>query len=299
LAPLATRDMEDVYKLMRMAEGKSIPATELMQQYSGAEINEITGVLKKLYQVRDIVLKVNQQYIASAAQQDKYRTEPAFKLQGSYRNMNKMAEKVSAVMNDQELMQMISDHYLGEAQLLTSGAEHNLLKLAELRGDQTEEQEQRWNDIVQRFQKDSSLGGDEGDHAARVVSQLYDLGKSMEAIASLLDQRLSPASEDAEPDGQEQMLDEVRKVREALQDIDYSIEVVNQPVPGISKLLVSIADTFEHSLYPLVHAMEGKLNIDLQTQQHIASLFTEMRSLREGITSSSRVKGKLFAPDAE
>ena len=49
---------------------------------------------------------------------DAFRTEPPFKLQGSYRNMNKMAEKISAVMTDKELLTLIDDHYLGEAQLL-------------------------------------------------------------------------------------------------------------------------------------------------------------------------------------
>ena len=44
--------------------------------------------------------------------------------------MNKLAEKISPVMNEDELQQLISDHYLGEAQLLTTGAEENLLKLA-------------------------------------------------------------------------------------------------------------------------------------------------------------------------
>jgi hypothetical protein len=87
-----------------------------------------------MLRVRDVVYRVNQQYIASAAQDDRYRTEPPFRLQGSYRNMNKLAEKISPVMNEDELQQLISDHYLGEAQLLTTGAEENLLKLAELRG---------------------------------------------------------------------------------------------------------------------------------------------------------------------
>ncbi|MFQ9246271.1 MAG: hypothetical protein ACLR3R_02265 [Clostridium paraputrificum] len=49
--------------------------------------------LEKLFKVRDIVLKVNLEYIYSAGQSDEYRSEPAFKLQGSYRNMNKIAEK--------------------------------------------------------------------------------------------------------------------------------------------------------------------------------------------------------------
>ena len=68
------------------------------------------------------------------------RTEPPFKLQGSYRNMNKLAEKVVPAMNDDELERLIDDHYPGESQTLTTGAEQNLLKLAELRGRLTPEQ---------------------------------------------------------------------------------------------------------------------------------------------------------------
>ena len=65
--------------------------------------------------MRDIVLKVNQQYIYSAAQQDEYRTEPPFRLQGSYRNMNRMAEKIFPIMSEQEVDQVILDHYRNEA----------------------------------------------------------------------------------------------------------------------------------------------------------------------------------------
>ena len=46
---------------------------------------------------------MNQEYIRSASQDDAFRTEPPFKLQGSYRNMNKLAEKVVSAMNDAEL----------------------------------------------------------------------------------------------------------------------------------------------------------------------------------------------------
>ncbi len=56
-----------------------------------------------MIRVRETVLRVNQAYIASSAQAEAYRTEPTFKLQGSYRNMNKLAEKLSPVMSDQEL----------------------------------------------------------------------------------------------------------------------------------------------------------------------------------------------------
>ncbi|MGH8044043.1 MAG: AAA family ATPase, partial [Stenotrophomonas sp.] len=116
LAPLATREMADLYLLVERAMGKEVSTNALSHAYSGAEINEIVGTLQRMLRVRDVVYRVNQQYIASAAQDDRYRTEPPFRLQGSYRNMNKLAEKISPVMNDAELQQLISDHYVGEAQ---------------------------------------------------------------------------------------------------------------------------------------------------------------------------------------
>lgn len=181
LAPLALRDMQDTYKLIEMAQGQNVAATDLNHQYSGAEIREITDVLKHLFTIQDVILKVNLQYIESAATADDYRTEPPFKLQGSYRNMNKMAEKVSAVMNHQELMQLIGDHYTGEAQTLTSGAEENLLKLAQLRGTMTETQQARWQEICSRFSGKKSLQID-GDPSVQAVKQLALMAQSLEAI---------------------------------------------------------------------------------------------------------------------
>ena len=58
------------------------------------------SVLRKLVAIRDIVMRVN----ASTSRRwpgRRVRTEPPFKLQGSYRNMNRLAEKVVAIMNDE------------------------------------------------------------------------------------------------------------------------------------------------------------------------------------------------------
>lgn len=181
LAPLALRDLNDLYHLMDHAQGKPLNADALSYAYSQAEIIEIVAVLKHLLNIREVVFKVNQQYIISAAQSDKYRTEPPFKLQGSYRNMNKLAEKISAVMNEQEINQVIEDHYLGEAQLLTNGAEENLLKLAEIRGVLTAEQTKRWQQIKQDFIRNKAFGGD-GDTGAKIVTQLADLVQSVQAL---------------------------------------------------------------------------------------------------------------------
>ncbi|WP_107090686.1 hypothetical protein [Streptomyces sp. WM6378] len=48
--------------------------------------------------------------------------------------MNKIAAWTDPVMNDAELAALIDDHRTAEAQVLTAGAESNLLKLAEPRG---------------------------------------------------------------------------------------------------------------------------------------------------------------------
>lgn len=175
LAPLATRDMADLYVLVDRAMGKEVSTNGLSHAYSSAEINEITATLQRMLRVRDVVYRVNQQYIASAAQDDRYRTEPPFRLQGSYRNMNKLAEKISPVMNEDELQQLISDHYLGEAQLLTTGAEENLLKLAELRGVLDDTQAQRWAQIKRDFLRNKAMGADDSDVGGRVVAQLADI----------------------------------------------------------------------------------------------------------------------------
>ncbi|HEX7152056.1 MAG TPA: DNA repair ATPase, partial [Thermoanaerobaculia bacterium] len=126
-APLLTREPDDVRKLVRMARGESIQADQLAHDYSSVELNELLAVMGKLVAVQQLLARVNRQYVLSAAQQTAYRTEPPFKLQGSYRNMNKLAEKVLPAMNDDELQRLIDDHYLGEAQTLTTGAEENLL----------------------------------------------------------------------------------------------------------------------------------------------------------------------------
>src|SRR5262249_7838315 len=152
----------DVQNFVRMARGEDVPLTDLAHGYSAAEVEEILDVLRRMMKVQSLLLQVNQEYIRSASQEDAYRTEPPFKLQGSYRNMNKLAEKVVAVMNDAEIEQLIDDHYASESQTLTTGAEQNLLKLAELRRRMTDEQKARWKEIKDAYVR-TGRAGKQGD----------------------------------------------------------------------------------------------------------------------------------------
>jgi hypothetical protein len=65
--------------------------------------------MRHLFAAQETLLKVNAEYIRSAAQSDAFRTEPPFKLQGSYRNMNKIAEKIVSAMTATELEALVDD----------------------------------------------------------------------------------------------------------------------------------------------------------------------------------------------
>ena len=311
LAPLATRDLNDLYKIVRMINGENIATTDLSHQYSSAELNEITEVLKKLFVIQDVVLKINQQYIASAAQSDDYRTEPSFRLQGSYRNMNKMAEKVSSVMNHGELMQMIADHYVGESQLLTNGSEENLLKLAELRGEMTDEESARWTKIKSDFLRNKAMGGDDADVGGKVIGQLVDLVGGVKSLSENAEQsnqlreqdKLQRLESEALRRSEEQpyeaaSIEQLQGLNQSLSQFTSvvsagmkyiaqqssqkevpKVEVINQPVPGLDKILKALADTMENSIFPMVRSMDRKIDIDLKTHDKMKEISTQLRAL--------------------
>ncbi|WP_326562041.1 DNA repair ATPase [Micromonospora sp. NBC_01796] len=188
LAPLAGRDRGDLQLLVRLARGdETVRADQLTHPYAAVELDQILSVLRKLLRVQEVVLANNRAYITSAAQADASRTEPPFLLQGSYRNMNKLTERVVPVMNDEELERVIDDHYLGEAQTLAAGAEANLLKLAELRGRLSDEQARRWAEVKAGYLRERALGGDSDDAIGRAVGALGLLADRIAAVESAIE----------------------------------------------------------------------------------------------------------------
>jgi hypothetical protein len=208
--------------------------------------------------------------------------------------MNKMAEKISSVMNEQELMQLITDHYLGEAQLLTTGAEANLLKLAQLRGNITAEQEQRWQEIIADFKRNKAMGGNDADTGAKVVAQLVDMVNGLDKLTAVassavinqqeaanavtVEPKTSPAA-DLEP--------LISALSENLAQIKPAVRVVNEPVPGLDKILRVLADTIENTIAPLVRTMDKKLEIDLRTHNKMQDISEQLRILENDMKGES------------
>ena len=276
LAPLANRDLNDLYLLMRMAKGENLPTTDLKHAYSAVEVNEIIELLKRLFIAQGIVLKVNQQYIASAAQADKYRTEPPFRLQGSYRNMNKMAEKINPIMNDKELQQMIHEHYIGEAQTLTSGAEENLLKLDELRGALTDQGQQRWLEMKKEFMRINSLGGDGADGASQIANQMTVIA------AGLNDIQQSVSGETLLSQNIEQLNRSVKAMMKIMYNASMEVNITNEPITGVNEMFNKMARLFETSFMPVFQAMNHKLSLD-------QSIWDELQNLTADINKLGRV----------
>jgi MoxR-like ATPase len=188
LQQLSTKYFDDVYTLIDRVQHNTAD-TELKGNHSNQEVADYVSVIEKVIKIRNTVLKVNETYIASAGMEDSYRTEPSFKLQGSYRDMNKLVAKVVPIMDDKELQTLVLSHYENESQTLTSAAEANLLKYKELSNSLTEEELQRWEDIKVIFAKNNklnSLGGQ--NQMSQIIAQMVDFTDNIEGIKEILRQ---------------------------------------------------------------------------------------------------------------
>ncbi len=259
LQPLAARDPKDVHLLVRMAEGEEVAASDFSHGYSSAELTELSTLIQRLFRARDLLLKVNLAYIDSAAQHDAYRTEPPFKLQGSYRNMTKLATRITPLMHDDELDALLRDHYRGEAQTLTNGAEENLLKLAELLGSQNAEEAARWADIRADFVRNRKLGGSDTDGATRISATLLDVAQAIDKLKAdtTLDRSLREG---------------LAGLTATLTKLHPQIEIGAPDTSGFTDAVQEMRKSYDQVLLPLVTATYRKMRLD-------HSLWEEMKRL--------------------
>ena len=184
---IASKSFNDFYALIRYIENREEQLPELEGNYLKQDVDDFLAVLQHLLKIRNIVIKVNQSYINSAAMQDNYRTEPPFKLQGSYRNMSKLVAQVVPMMNDQEINQLILTHYESESQTLTADTESNLLKLKELADILTKEEKERWEAIKKVFQKDNKHGALGKDD--KMFAQLLEFNENLQGIINAISKK--------------------------------------------------------------------------------------------------------------
>ncbi len=187
LHQLSSKHFEDIYKLIEIVETGSEEGIELQGNHTKQEVQDYLAVLEKVVVIRNTVLKVNETYIRSAAMEDAYRTEPSFKLQGSYRDMSKLVAKVVPIMNDTELQTLLLSHYENESQTLTSAAEANLLKYKEMTTTISKDELERWETIKETFVKNNKLKGfGDKNEMAQVLAQMMQFSDHLAGIQEVL-----------------------------------------------------------------------------------------------------------------
>lgn len=190
LQKVTSKSFADFYNLVEFVETKSEMMPDLEGNHTQQDIDDFIAVIKNSLYIRNIVMKVNQNYIASAAMQDAYRTEPAFKLQGSYRDMNKMLSQLVPLMNEKEVRSLVLTHYENESQTLTADSEANLLKLKEIAEALTKEDATRWEQIKTVFNKNNKLAGiDQNNQAGMVIAQLAEFNDHLEGIRQAISKK--------------------------------------------------------------------------------------------------------------
>lgn len=172
VAPHASKLLDDLGPVLEMAAGrKPVESSGLQHAWDGAELDATVRSLAMLRRAQDVVLKVNAAYIASAATSEDDRIAPPFLLQGSYRNMARIAGRVVPVMTEAELDAVVDDHYNSEAQTLTDRAEQNLLAYKALTGRMTDIERARWHGILDRA-KDRATAADGVGRMVRAIDRL-------------------------------------------------------------------------------------------------------------------------------
>ncbi|MCW0218154.1 MAG: DNA repair ATPase [Prosthecobacter sp.] len=221
LARIAARSHADALAVLKIALTGDREGVEFEGNQSAEDINDCVIVMEKLLKVREVILRVNQEYIRSAAMEDAYRTEPPFKLQGSYRNMNKIAEKIQPLMTDAEVQAIIEDHYRGESQTLSQSAEANILKWREINALATEADKARWDEIKRTFGRNLLAGGaGENDPVSRITGQMSAFTAGLEKIERAVS---SPTLSDI-------TIERLQKIIEGLRAVPVNVEIKVQPV---------------------------------------------------------------------
>jgi len=298
LAPLGTAPPEDARAIIQAAERDSLEGIELQSNVSMDQLREMFEVMRKLLRVRDVVLRVNRAYIRSAAQADAYRTEPPFKLQGSYRNMNRMAERVAAVMNDAELQSLIVSSYEQDAQTLTTDNEANVLKFKELMGILGSEEKERWEGIKYAFVESVRMSGmDSEDQAGQLMRQLASMRDGLESIRQVISRAIA-TSDDGSEERMDARIDTLRQslattgsqLAEKLQSTSERLEEISEQralSPPEQKVLVQhkvprvLADLVKGQFHLMQEWLRPLLEESLDNGRDLGELKSQLEAMLE------------------
>jgi hypothetical protein len=181
----------------------------------------------------------------------------------------------------------------------------------------TEEETARWTKIKSDFIRNKAMGGDDADMGGKVIAQLVDLVGGVKSLGENAEQTNQLRKQDKQQriesevlrrneeqpyetasieqlQGLNQSLNQFASIvstgmklmiKQSSQQSAPKVEVINQPIPGLDKILKALADTMENSLFPLVRSMDRKIDIDLKTHDKIKDISIQLRALEAEYSS--------------
>jgi len=279
-APLAERPRAEILAVLRVARGDE---EALPPGLPAASVE----LVKRMVAVRDVLMRVNAAYVASAAQDDAYRTEPPFKLQGSYRNMVKLSAQLSPLMTPAELDSLIRDHYRAEAQTLGARAEENLLNLARLIGSPSPDEQARWSAVCDNFKRLAKQGGKDADGATRATQMLAEIAVQLEKQGTEIGRQnqQSERREQLVVDQQASRALEAKHAILVLKQIHTALarDPRLEAPPALNEALTKLAQVYESTLVPIVSALHHKMTLDHDIWEQVRAVRGEVDALMRRI----------------
>jgi hypothetical protein len=131
--------------------------------------------------------------------------------------------------------------------------------------------------------RNKAIGGDDADVGGKMVAQLYDLVETVRGLGQGFADRKGemPATENCEA---------VTALNQALEDLlgvfktyEPTVNVVNESSPALNRIILVLARTIRHSIFPLLRSMDQRLANELKTHDKLAAIAEQVERVEESI----------------
>jgi len=183
-------------------------------------------------------------------------------------------------MDEGELDALLRDHYRGEAQTLTTGAEENLLKLAELLGSLSKEERTRWQEIREEYVRRKKLGGDDADGSQRIANTLLDISRAVDGLR-------------AQSETTQILKKGLAALVKSVGELEPSITIAAPDTTAFGESLKEMKELYDNALLPLITANYRKMKLDHSIWEDVKRMHEALRKLENAIPDDGVFKARI------
>ena len=174
----------------------------------------------------------------------------------------------------------MSDHNATPDAPAISGAEENLLKLAEILSDLTPDEAARWQAIRSDFLRHKKQGGAEADSGTKLANLAADMAVTLDDISgSLRDAKASEALTRSLSEG-------LAKLAQALPVAPPQLSINMPEQPQLAEAIRALVNAYETALLPTVSAMNHKIRLDHEIWEKVQQIGDELQQLQQRLSQA-------------